>query len=228
MQGPRSPIAVTSVSFAVRRSLIIRPIVLGASLLVAPHVTAQSFDEGIDYRVLRDPVPTGSPGKIEVLEFFWYGCPHCRSFERPLAAWKASIGPHVVFRKVHVSFREESHQRLFYTLETLGQADRLSARVFDAIHVAKQPMTGLATLKDWAKQNGIDPQQFEQSWMSFSVQSQMKRANTLMQAHRIDSVPQLSVNGRYVTSPAMVGGSQTRALQVVDYLVNLERTAKGI
>lgn len=211
-----------------RRSLIITPIVFGFSLALSSRLAAQSFDEGIDYRVLRDPVPTGSPGKIEVLEFFWYGCPHCRSFERPLAAWKASVGPHVVFRKVHVSFREEGHQRLFYTLETLGQADRLSARVFDAIHVAKQPMNSLSTLKDWAKQNGIDPQQFEQSWASFSVQSQMKRANTLMQAHRIDSVPQLSVNGRYVTSPAMVGGNQTRALQVVDFLVNLERTARGI
>jgi thiol:disulfide interchange protein DsbA len=113
-------------------------------------------------------------------------------------------------------------------LETLGQADRLSGRIFDAIHVAKQPMTGLPSIKDWAKQNGIDAQQFEQAWVSFSVQSQMKRANTLMQAHRIDSVPQLSVNGRYVTSPAMVGGSHTRALQVVDYLVNLERVAKGV
>ncbi|MFZ9733712.1 MAG: thiol:disulfide interchange protein DsbA/DsbL [Burkholderiaceae bacterium] len=225
MKAQGSTPVITS---ALRRSLIITPIVFGFSLALSSRLAAQSFDEGIDYRVLRDPVPTGSPGKIEVLEFFWYGCPHCRSFERPLAAWKASLGPHVVFRKVHVSFREEDHQRLFYTLETLGQADRLSARVFDAIHVAKQPMNSLSLLKDWAKQNGIDPQQFEQSWASFSVQSQMKRANTLMQAHRIDSVPQLSVNGRYVTSPAMVGGSQTRALQVVDYLVNLERTAKGI
>lgn len=213
---------------AQRRQTLLTPLALALTLASPVGLRAQSFDEGIDYRVLRDPVPTASPGKIEVLEFFWYGCPHCRSFEKPLATWKASIGSHVVFRKVHVSFREESHQRLFYTLETLGQADRLSARVFDAIHVAKQPMTALAALKDWAKQNGIDPQQFEQSWLSFSVQSQMKRANTLMQAHRIDSVPQLSVNGRYVTSPAMVGGSHTRALQVVDYLVNLERVAKGI
>ncbi len=211
-----------------RRALLSQSLGLVLATAFAPGLSAQSFDEGIDYRVLREPVPTGSPGKIEVLEFFWYGCPHCRSFEKPLAAWKASIAPYVVFRKVHVSFREESHQRLFYTLETLGQADRLSGRVFDAIHVAKQPMTGLPSLKDWAKQNGIDAQQFEQAWMSFSVQSQMKRANTLMQAHRIDSVPQLSVNGRYVTSPAMVGGSHTRALQVVDYLVNLERVAKGV
>ena len=211
-----------------RRLVVSRSLGLLVAAAFVPGAYAQSFDEGIDYRVLREPVPTGSPGKIEVLEFFWYGCPHCRSFEKPLAAWKASIAPHVVFRKVHVSFREESHQRLFYTLETLGQADRLSGRIFDAIHVAKQPMTGLASLKEWAKQNAIDAQQFEQAWMSFSVQSQMKRANTLMQAHRIDSVPQLSINGRYVTSPAMVGGSHTRALQVVDYLVNLERVAKGI
>jgi thiol:disulfide interchange protein DsbA len=187
--------------------------------------SAQGFDEGIDYRVLRQPVATASPDKIEVLEFFWYGCPHCKSFEGPLASWKASLAKDIVFRKVHVPFREETHQRLFYSLESMGLADKLASKVFEAIHVQRKPLISLDDQKLFAKANGIDPVRFEKAWMSFSVQSQMKRANALMQAYRIDGVPQLAVNGRYVTSPAMVGGHHQRALAVVDYLVARERKA---
>ncbi len=204
---------------------------LGAGLLslsalgVCPNVWAQGFDEGIDYRVLRQPVATASPDKIEVLEFFWYGCPHCKSFEGPLASWKASLAKDVVFRKVHVPFREETHQRLFYSLESMGIAEKLASKVFEAIHVERKPLISLEDQKRFAKANGVDPVRYEKAWMSFSVQSQMKRANALMQAYRIDGVPQLAVNGRYVTSPAMVGGHHQRALAVVDYLVAKERRA---
>jgi thiol:disulfide interchange protein DsbA len=204
---------------------------LGAGLLslsalgVCPSVWAQDFDEGIDYRVLRQPVATASPDKIEVLEFFWYGCPHCKSFEGPLASWKASLAKDVVFRKVHVPFREETHQRLFYSLESMGIAEKLASKVFEAIHVERKPIISLEDQKRFAKANGVDPVRYEKAWMSFSVQSQMRRANALMQAYRIDGVPQLAVNGRYVTSPAMVGGHHQRALAVVDHLVAKERRA---
>lgn len=199
---------------------------LGLSALgVWPAAWAQGFDEGIDYRVLRQPVATASPDKIEVLEFFWYGCPHCKAFEGPLASWKSGLAKDVVFRKVHVPFREETHQRLFYSLASMGIADKLASKVFEAIHVERKPLISLEDQKRFAKANGVDPARYEKAWMSFSVQSQMKRANALMQAYRIDGVPQLAVNGRYVTSPAMVGGHHQRALAVVDYLVNRERKA---
>ena len=199
---------------------------IGLSALSAwPAAWAQGFDEGIDYRVLRQPVATASPDKIEVLEFFWYGCPHCKTFEGPLASWKTGLAKDVVFRKVHVPFREETHQRLFYSLESMGIADKLASKVFEAIHVERKPLISLEDQKRFATANGVDPARYEKAWMSFSVQSQMKRANALMQAYRIDGVPQLAVNGRYVTSPAMVGGQHQRALAVVDYLVNRERKA---
>jgi thiol:disulfide interchange protein DsbA len=199
---------------------------LGLSALGAyPAAWAQGFDEGIDYRVLRQAVATASADKIEVLEFFWYGCPHCKSFEGPLASWKASLAKDVVFRKVHVPFREETHQRLFYSLESMGLAEKLALKIFEAIHVERKPLLSIEDQKGFAKANGIDPARYEKAWMSFSVQSQMKRANALMQAYRIDGVPQLGVNGRYVTSPSMVGGNHQRALAVVDYLVNKERKA---
>lgn len=202
---------------------------LGAGLLglsalgVCPSVWAQGFDEGIDYRVLRQPVGTASPDKIEVLEFFWYGCPHCKSFEGPLASWKAGLAKDIVFRKIHVPFREETHQRLFFSLESMGIAEKLTSKVFEAIHVERKPLVSLEDQKRFVKANGVDPVRYEKAWMSFSVRSQMKRANALMQAYRIDGVPQLTVNGRYVTSPAMVGGHHQRALAVVDYLVAKER-----
>ena len=199
---------------------------LGLSALGAwPAAWAQSFDEGIDYRVLRQPVATASPDKIEILEFFWYGCPHCKTFEGPLASWKSGLAKDVVFRKVHVPFREETHQRLFYSLESMGIADKLASKVFEAIHVERKPLISLEDQKRFAKANGVDPARYEKAWMSFSVQSQMKRANALMQAYRIDGVPQLAVNGRYVTSPAMVGGHHQRPLAVADYPVNRERKA---
>ena len=181
-------------------------------------------DEGIDYRRLKDPVSTiAAPGKIEVLEFFWYACPHCDQLEPHLARWKSSLPVHVEFRKVHVAFRGDNHQRIFYTLEAMDRADALGPKVFDAIHRDGNP---LATAKEafaWAKAVGLDAAKFEATWSSFAVQSQQKRAEALINAYSVQGVPMFAVHGKYMTSPAMVGGSHARALQVVDYLVAQER-----
>lgn len=183
-------------------------------------------DEGIDYRLLREPVPTSSAGKIEVLEFFWYACPHCYHLEPHLAKWKAGLAPDVVFKKVHVAFRGDTHQKIFYTLEALGQADRLGPRVFDEIHQRGNAMGMLMEVSEWAKKQGLDIAKFESTWNSFGVQTQQKRANALVAGYKVDGVPMFGINGRYITSPAMVGGSHTRALQVVDFLIARERKNK--
>ena len=183
-------------------------------------------DEGIDYRLLREPVPTSSAGKIEVLEFFWYACPHCYHLEPHLAKWKAGLAPDVVFKKVHVAFRGDTHQKIFYTLEALGQADRLGPRVFDEIHQRGNAMGMLMEVSEWAKKQGLDSAKFESTWNSFGVQTQQKRANALVAGYKVDGVPMFGINGRYITSPAMVGGSHTRALQVVDFLIARERKNK--
>ncbi len=201
---------------------------LGA-LALAPATTAFAQpqpDEGIDYKVLREPLPTSSPGKIEVLEFFWYSCPHCYHLEPHLAKWKASLPSDVVFKKVHVAFRGDTQQKLFYTLEALNKAEQLNARVFDEIHQRGKAMGMLMEISEWAKAQGIPVAQFESTWNSFGVQTQQKRANALIAGYKIEGVPTFGINGRYVTSPAMVGGSHVRALQVVDYLIAQERKAK--
>lgn len=201
---------------------------LGA-LAMAPVSTVLAQpqpDEGIDYKVLREPLPTSSPGKVEVLEFFWYSCPHCYHLEPHLAKWKASLPADVVFKKVHVAFRGDTQQKLFYTLEALSKAEQLNARVFDVIHQQGKAMVVPMEISEWAKAQGIPVAQFESTWNSFGVQTQQKRANALVAGYKIEGVPTFGVNGRYVTSPAMVGGSHARALQVVDHLIAQERKAK--
>lgn len=210
-----------------RFSLALAAASLSPLAAVEPVFAQAQPDEGIDYRVLREPVPTSSAGKIEVLEFFWYACPHCYHLEPHLAKWKASLGPDVVFKKVHVAFRGDTHQKIFYTLEALGQADRLGPRVFDEIHQRGNAMGMLMEVSEWAKKQGLDVAKFESTWNSFGVQTQQKRANALTAGYKIDGVPMFGINGRYVTSPAMVGGSHTRALQVVDFLIARERKTKA-
>ena len=185
-----------------------------------------SIDEGIDYKVLRDPVPTSSPGKVEVLEFLWYACPHCYHLEPHVNKWKTALGADVMFKKVHVAFRGDTHQKIFYTLEALGQLEKLTPKVFEEIHQRGNAMGMLMEVSEWAKKQGIDVAKFETTWNSFGVQTQQKRANALTASYKIDGVPTFGINGRYVTSPAMVGGSHVRALQVVDHLIGLERKAK--
>lgn len=199
---------------------------LAASGAVRSWAQPATPDEGIDYRTLREIVPTSSPGKIEVLEFFWYACPHCYHLEPHLAKWKASLSADVTFRRVHVAFRGDTHQKIFYTLEAMGRAEALNAKVFDEIHQRNNPLAGLPDAAEWARKQGLDVTKFEAAWNSFGVQTQQKRANALVAGYRVDGVPTFGINGRYVTSPAMVGGSHVRALQVVDFLIAQERKAK--
>lgn len=187
-------------------------------------LTAATIDEGIDFRQLGRPVSTGlAPGKIEVLEFFWYACPHCFALEPYLKSWVSKLPADVVFRKAHVAFRGSAQQQLFYTLEAMMSPDATHQRAFEAIHLNRQPLASEAEIFSWAKSASLDMARFERSWRSPAVANQMKRALDLQQSHEVDGVPRFTVNGRYVTSPAMVGGSHQRALSVVDFLVSKSR-----
>jgi protein dithiol oxidoreductase (disulfide-forming) len=185
----------------------------------------QKFDEGIDYRVVQPAVPTSSPGKIEVLEFFWYACPHCYRLNPFVAEWKKKLPANVEFKKVHVAFRGDGHQKIFYTLEAMGREADLGIKVFEEIHLKKNPMASLIEASAWAKTQGLDVAKFEATWNSFAVQTQQKRANALVNSYKLDGVPMFGINGRFLTSPSMVGGSHARALQVVDYLISRSKAA---
>ena len=197
---------------------------LGAAVL--PGVAqAQAFKEGSDYLMLDKPAPTEVPaGQIEVVEFFWYSCPHCNTFEPQLEAWTKKAPKDVTLRRVPVSFRPdfEPQQRLFYVLEGMGKVEELHKKVFYAIHVDKQPLNTEALLTAWAEKQGINKAKFTEMYNSFSVSTKVRKATQLQNLYKVDGVPALGVGGRYYTSGDLAK-TMDRALQVADYLVGQSR-----
>jgi thiol:disulfide interchange protein DsbA len=182
---------------------------------------------GTDYERLSQPAPVESPGKIEVLEFFWYACPHCFHFEPTLEPWVQKLASDVRFIRVAVAFgeyRKEFHQRLYYTLEALNLVGALHEKVFERFHVQHRPIDREADLVDFARENGIDPDKFKQTFNGFTVQTRLARANMLTQAYEVDGTPEIGVQGRFRTAPSMAG-DEARSLAVTDYLINLSRKA---
>jgi thiol:disulfide interchange protein DsbA len=195
-------------------------------------VTAQSpalaqvagLAEGKDYVRLSQPQPV-PPGKIEVIEFFWYGCPHCNAFEPTLEAWIKKLPADVAFRRVPVAFANEpfvAHQKLFYTLEAMGQLEAMHRKVFYAIHNERQRLDKTADITAFVTKNGGDGAKFAQLFDSFSVQTKATQAKRLAEAYRIDGVPALGIHGRYYTS-GQITGSNERALAVTDALIQSVR-----
>jgi thiol:disulfide interchange protein DsbA len=178
---------------------------------------------GREFRVLNPVQPVEVPaGKIEVLEFFAYWCPHCHSLEPVIETWRKTLAPDVVFRRLHVSFRETRIQQLHYALEAMGRADELAARVFNAIHVER---VRLDSPQKMAQALGLDSAGFTEVYESFSVRTRVRRASQVSDAYNIDGVPALAVNGKYITAPSMTGSNQA-ALKVVDFLIQAERKAR--
>jgi protein dithiol oxidoreductase (disulfide-forming) len=200
--------------------------------MVAPCVLsaagASTPDEGFDYQVLDQPAPRLGAQGLEVLEFFRYGCPFCDRFEPMVHRWQKTLPTDVRFHYVPVSFQSTSHQQLYLTLRALGHAERLHLAVYDAIHRQGQHFEILMEISQWVQQRGVDPVAFERAWQSRAVAQAMVQANDLVRAYGVTSVPQLGVAGRWRTSPAMVGGSNERALVVVDHLIERARATLSV
>src|ERR1700744_3135412 len=183
---------------------------------------------GKDYTVLQPPQPVDAPaGKIEVIEFFWYGCPHCNAFDPYLETWLQKQGPDVVFKRVPVAFRDDfiPHSKMYYALDALGLARQLTPKVFNEIHVNKNY---LLTPEDQAKflaKNGVDPKKYMDAYNSFSTQSEIQRDKKMLDDYKIDGVPTLAVQGKYETGPAATN-SLPGTIQVLDYLVSQIRAKK--
>jgi thiol:disulfide interchange protein DsbA len=204
--------------------------VLGTAALGWPGLALaqRKPEEGKDYRTLDKKAPVEAPaGKIEVVEFFWYSCPHCNAFEPKLAAWLKNLPADVAFRRVPVAFRDDfvPQQRLFYTLEAMGKVDELHAKVFHAIHVERQPTNREDAILAFAQKNGLDRAKFQELYNSFSVSTKARRAKQLQDQYQVDGVPAMGVAGRFYTDATMTG-SMDRALQAVDYLVAEVRRGK--
>ena len=185
----------------------------------------QAFRSGKDYITLERPVATeAGNGKIEVLEFFWYSCPHCNQFEPAFEQWAKNAPKDVVVRRVPVAFRDDfvPQQRLYYTLEAMNLVEKMHIRVFTAIHGEKLMLNSDAAVLAWAEKQGIDKAKFEQAYKSFGVATKAKRAVQLQNDFKIEGVPSLGVAGRYYIDGTLAG-SMPRALQVADALIAQSR-----
>ena len=200
----------------------------GASLLApAAWAQAKAPADGVDFLTLDKPATTeAAAGKVEVVEFFWYSCPHCNAFEPVLEAWLEKVPKNVSFRRVPVMFRPnfEPQQRLFYTLEAMGKLPELHKKVFAAIHTDRQTLDTAELIASWAAKQGLDRAKFTEVYGSFPVVTKSRRASQLQEQYKVDGVPSLGVAGRYFTSGTLAG-NLPRALQVVDHLV--AQVAKG-
>jgi len=195
-----------------------------------PHLAwaQKAPEDGREYKTLDKRVATEVPaGKIELVEFFWYSCPHCNAFEPQLEAWAKRLPPDVVLRRVPVAFRDDfvPQQRLFYTLEAMGKLDELHRKVFQAIHVDKQPTNREDLILAWAEKNGLDKAKFQETYNSFSVSTKARRATQLQDAYKVEGVPALGIAGRWYTDGSMAG-SMGKAVQVAEYLFGEARRSK--
>ena len=202
---------------------------VAGSLITGPlaaHAEGAAPAEGTQFARVEPPVPTLAPGKIEVLEFFSYACPHCNAFEPAIEAWAKKDPADVAFHRVPAPFlmNYENFMRLYYALETMNQVEAMQAKVFAAVHVEHKYLDKPADIAALMTKNGLDGAKFMDVFNSFSVATSVARAKKLAAAYKLESVPMLTVQGHYATSPAQANG-QEQALAVVDYLIQRVRKA---
>jgi len=198
------------------------------ALLAFASAGAAWSQAGTPYSLLSPPQPTEGGGKIEVIEFFWYGCPHCYALEPAVNAWLKTAPKDVVFKRVP-AFPSESWGRdavMFYTLEAMGLLDKYHDKVFDAIHKDKVNFANKAKRDEWLKANGIDPAKYAEVEKSFTVVTKVARARQMTQSYKVDSVPRFIVNGKYVTSGEQAGGND-RIFPVIDQIAVMARKEKS-
>lgn len=197
------------------------------TLPVAAPALAQprQFKEGKDYRKLDKPVTPDAPGgKVDVIEFFWYSCPHCNAFEPTLDAWVKAAPKDLSIRRIPVAFNASfvPQQKLYFTLEGMGKLDALHAKVFRAIHVEKAKLAKDDEIMAWIATQGVDVAKFKEVYNSFTVSNQVRRASQLQDAYGVEGVPSMGVAGRFYTDGTMAG-SMSVVLQVVEQLVGVAR-----
>lgn len=182
-----------------------------------------AWDEGIEYRVIKPPVPTQTGSKIEVVELFWYGCPHCFHLEPLIKQWKKNKPANVEFVRIPAIFSKhwELLAKAFYTAEVLGVLDKIHTPLFDEIHVRKKHLNNKSELKAFFVKHGVKAEDFDNTFDSFMVNIKVNRARDLSKRYGIDGVPSLVVNGKYLTDGPMASGHEN-LIKVLDFLIKKE------
>lgn len=195
---------------------------LATLLMFSMMVQAANYTEGTDYKRVS-PQETGTGDKIEVLEFFWYGCPHCYSFEPHIKKWNKDKPANAAFVRVPAIFRPdwEVQARAYYALSNMGVIEEMHGKIFDAIHKSKKRLNKKELIVDFVEQNGIDRKKFLEEYDSFGVDAMVRKARKKQQAYRIEGVPSVIVNGKYLVSGNMAG-TYGNMIKIIDYLVEKE------
>jgi thiol:disulfide interchange protein DsbA len=198
------------------------------SLNAQAQAPSKKPEEGIDFLALDKRVPTEvGEGKIEVIEFFWYSCPHCNAFEPRFASWLKAAPKDVVVKRAPVRFRDdfEAQQRAYYVFEALNMVDTMHGKLFHAIHTERQSLNNLAALSAWSDKNGIPTAKFTDTFNSFGVATKARRATQLQEGFKVQGVPALGIAGRFYTDGSLTQ-TMERALQVTDYLIGEVRRGR--
>jgi len=179
----------------------IRNSLIALALVVLSVPTFAAVTAGTDYRVIDPPQHPDSVGKIEVIEFFSYGCPHCNEFYPLISAWAAKLPKDVVFKRVATGLGRTAWTNLaktYYALEATGDLARLDAQIFHAIHEEHQPLFDEKAISQWVGQHGVDTAKFNTAFESFGVNTKLNQAEEMVENYKVDGVPALSVDGKYL------------------------------
>lgn len=201
-------------------------VLLLSALAVFGQVNAADWKEGTHYKKLDTPVRTDSGSRVEVVEVFWYGCPHCYNFKPLAESWEAKAPDYVDYVKIPAALGRswEPHARAFYALEATDDLDKLHDALFDALAGERRPLNDGESLADFVAGYGVDREAFLDSYNSFGVNARMQQAQAKIRGARITGTPTMLVNGKYTVSASMAG-SLEGMLEVVDYLVAQEHSA---
>lgn len=210
------------------RNLILSAALVTASLFgMTAHAADVPLEAGKTYVELPNPVAVSVPGKIEVVELFWYGCPHCYAFEPTINPWVEKLPSDVNFKRIPAMFGGpwDAHGQLFLTLEAMGVEHKVHNAVFDAIQKQGKRLTKPDEMADFVATQGVDKDKFLATFNSFAIQGQIKQAKELAQKYGVQGVPTMIVNGKYRFDLGSTGGPEA-TLNVADQLIAKERAAK--
>jgi thiol:disulfide interchange protein DsbA len=208
------------------RNLILSAALVTASLFGMTAQAAEPIEAGKQYVELSSAVPVSEPGKIEVVEMFWYGCPHCYAFEPTINPWAEKLPADVHFVRIPAMFGGpwDAHGQLFLTLQSMGVENKVHSAVFNAIQKEHKKLTTPDEMAEFVATQGVDKDKFLATFNSFAIKGQIAAAKELAKKYEITGVPTLIVNGKYRFDLGSAGGPE-QTLQVADQLIAKERAA---